>query len=214
MLNDGMAGDLNGDQSAFIKSILASVDRMNHLINILLNITRIEAGGVNVKISGVHLHDLAQEILDETTPAAKERKLQIVNKINRRTATVATDALLVKEVYANLLSNAIKYTPEGGTITVKLVSKGDAVVFSVEDTGFGIPASAQNYIFTKFFRADNILAEDVSGTGLGLYLTKTIAESLNGELWFKSEENVGSQFYFSLPKQGSIARSGRFKLEG
>jgi len=76
-----------------------------------------------------------------------------------------------------------------------------------------IPASAQPHIFTKFFRADNITGEDVSGTGLGLYLTRTIAEHLNGELWFKSRENVGSTFFFSLPIQGSTNREGKFKLE-
>lgn len=213
MLNDGMAGELNPDQLTFVDSILASVDRMNHLINTLLNITRIEAGGVNVKISTVELQDLASEILHETTPAAKKKSLRIVNRIDEETPAIDTDALLVREVFANLLSNAVKYTPAGGSITVTLASKQNALVFSVRDTGFGIPVSAQKHIFTKFFRADNILAEDVSGTGLGLYFTKTIAESLNGELWFESTESVGSTFYFSLPKQGSIARAGRFKME-
>jgi PAS domain S-box-containing protein len=214
MLNDGMAGELNSEQSSFIKSILTSIDRMNHLINILLNITRIEAGGINVKISRVHLHELAQDILDENMPSARKKGVELINNIDSKTPLVATDALLVKEIYANLMSNAIKYTPEGGVITVSLDVQDDSIVFGVQDTGFGIPAAAQEHIFTKFFRADNILSEDVSGTGLGLYLTQTIAESLNGELWFESEENVGTQFYFSLSKQGSMARSGRFKLEG
>ena len=213
MLDDGMAGELNSDQSAFVKSILTSIDRMNHLINILLNITRIEAGGVNVKISQTHLHDLAQEIFEENSPSAKKKGVKLVNHINHHTPVVPTDALLVKEIYSNLFSNAIKYTPEGGTVTVSLDVQDNNLVFCIQDTGFGIPVSAQDHIFTKFFRAENILSEDVSGTGLGLYLTKTIAESLNGELWFESEEHAGSRFYFSLSKQGSTARTGRFKLE-
>jgi PAS domain S-box-containing protein len=213
MLGDGMAGELNSEQTSFIKSILASVDRMNHLINTLLNITRIEAGGVNVKLSTVELHDLAHEILDEVMPAAASKRLRLVDYISTRTPAIDTDALLVREVYANLLSNAVKYTPEGGTITIRLASKKNALIFSVRDTGFGIPQAAQQHIFTKFFRADNILSQDVSGTGLGLYFTKTIAESLNGEIWFDSTEGVGSTFYFSLPRQGSIARTGKFKME-
>ncbi len=213
MLSDGMAGELNADQASFVDSITSSVDRMNHLINTLLNITRIEAGGINVKLSHVRLYELAREILHENTPAAKGKDLRIVNKISSDTPPIDTDALLVKEVYANLLSNAIKYTPAGGTITLSLIAKGNSLVFCVRDTGYGIPQTAQKHIFTKFFRADNILSEDVSGTGLGLYFTKTIAEGLNGELWFTSKENTGSSFYFSLPKQGSMARTGKFKLE-
>ena len=213
MLTDGMAGDLNETQTTFVNSILTSVERMNHLINTLLNITRIEAGGVHVKITNIALNELAREILHEVTPAAKKKGLQIIEVFDDSIAPLNTDALLVKEVCANLLSNAIKYTPSGGTITVSLSRKGSAIVFSVQDTGFGIPANAQNHIFTKFFRADNILSEDVSGTGLGLYLTKTIAENLNGELWFESTEGRGSTFYFSLPKQGSIGKEGKFKLD-
>jgi len=213
MLHDGMVGDLNTEQAVFIKSILGSVGRMNHLINTLLNITRIEAGGVNVKLSHVKLQDLAAEIIEEQSPEATKKGLKISQRLRNDTPIMATDALLVREVMANLLSNAIKYTPSGGKITVSLRSDESNIILCVKDTGYGIPLSAQAHIFTKFFRADNILSEDVSGTGLGLYLTKTIAESLNGELWFESVENVGSAFYFSLPKQGSIARSGKFKLD-
>lgn len=213
MLNDGMAGDLNPDQAAFVDSILASVDRMNHLINTLLNITRIEAGGVNVKVTNVRMQDLVQQIIEEINHESKKKGLKLVNKVSTDTPGLDTDALLVREVIANLLSNAVKYTPAGGTITVSLQTDNNNIIFCVKDTGYGIPLSAQGHIFTKFFRADNILSEDVSGTGLGLYLTKTIAESLNGELWFESKEDVGSSFYFSLPKQGSIARHGKFKLD-
>lgn len=213
MLDDGLAGDLNEEQTSFVSSILTSVERMNHLINTLLNITRIEAGGVNVKISAVKLQDLLHEITHEAEPDAKRKGLSLTTKVDENLGTMSTDALLVKEVCANLISNAIKYTPAGGSITARLKTKGNNVIISVQDTGFGIPTAAQGHIFTKFFRADNILSEDVSGTGLGLYLTKTIAENLNGELWFESTEGVGSTFFFSLPNQGSIARQGKFKLE-
>jgi PAS domain S-box-containing protein len=213
MLDDGMAGELNPDQSAFVKSVLSSVERMNHLINTLLNITRIEAGGVNVKLARIKIQGLAKQILDELTTEASKKDLKMVDKIDPDLPPLHSDGLLVREIMVNLLSNAVKYTPSKGTVTVKLKADGNNVVFCVQDTGYGIPLSAQEHIFTKFFRADNILSEDVSGTGLGLYLTKTIAESLNGELWFESKEGVGSSFYFSLPKQGSIARKGKFKLD-
>jgi signal transduction histidine kinase len=213
MLDDGMAGELNQEQSSFIKSILTSVDRMNHLINTLLNITRIEAGGVNVRVTATDIGALAKQIFDEAMPEAHEKFLHVADEIRTDIAEIDTDPILVKEIFANLLSNAIKYTAPNGTIDVRLEAEGNTVIFSVKDTGYGIPLAAQVHIFTKFFRADNILSEDVSGTGLGLYLTKTITESLNGELWFESKEGVGSTFYFSLPLQGSIARHGKFKLD-
>lgn len=213
MLDDGMAGPLNSEQSNFIKSILLSVERMNHLINTLLNITRIEAGGVNVKVSPTDLTLLLSQVYDEIALEAAAKRIDLSLNIQPRLPQINTDALLVREIIANLLSNAVKYTPEGGKVSVRLKIEANTVICKVKDNGYGIPVTAQQHIFTKFFRADNIVGEDVSGTGLGLYLTKTIAESLNGELWFKSRENIGSTFYFSLPLQGSIARSGKFKLD-
>lgn len=212
MLSDGMAGALSQQQQEFVGNILVSVERMNDLINTLLNITRIEAGGVNVRISTVNLSDVVRDLLDESRPGAEERGVNLTSDI--ATATIVdTDSILIREVYSNLLSNAVKYTPAGGSVAVSLKAHGNNLVFSVRDTGYGIPQSAQDHIFTKFFRADNILGEDVSGTGLGLYLTKTIAESLDGNLWFESKEGSGSLFCFELSKQGSSARHGKFKLD-
>jgi len=213
MLEDGLAGKLNQKQRFFVQTVLNSVERMNELINTLLNITRIEAGGITVQPAPAKLQELTQSMLSEESVSAKEKGLTLESDINEDLPIVKTDALLVKEVYSNLLSNAIKYTPEGGKIIVSLTDNGTDIIFSVRDTGYGIPEDAQERIFTKFFRADNILNQDVNGTGLGLYLTKIIAENLNGELWFESEEHKGSTFYFSIPKQGSLSRRTGFKLE-
>jgi signal transduction histidine kinase len=186
---------------------------MNELIDTLLNITRIEAGGIEVSPSNIEMHGLVEEIISSIMPSIEEKSMSLRFKADDDPIQIKTDPVLVKEVLINLLTNAIKYTPEGGAVEVMLLRSSKNVIITIQDNGYGIPTLAQRHIFTKFFRADNILLHDVAGTGLGLYLTKMIAESLNGDLWFESEENKGSTFYFSLPAHGSVSRQGTFKID-
>lgn len=199
MLRDGLAGELSEQQLPYIETILSSVERMNTLIDTLLNITRIEAGGISIKLREVRLDELSREILLEFLPAARDKHIELTADLAELDEPVHTDNLLVKEVCANLLSNAIKYTPEGGKVHFSLTVDDKEIRWTVTDNGYGIPEAAQKNIFLKFFRAENITGKDVSGTGLGLYLIKNIAESLGGELWFESTENIGSTFHFTLP---------------
>jgi signal transduction histidine kinase len=200
MLRDGLAGDLTEQQLPYLQTVLGSVERMNVLIDTLLNITRIEAGGITLKLRPVRLDELSREMLVEFVPAAQAKNITLTAEIPFDLPTLRTDNLLVKEVCANLLSNAIKYTPEGGEVRFEMLDTPNEIHWKVIDNGYGIPHSDQKNIFLKFFRAGNITARDVSGTGLGLYLVKNIAESLGGELWFESAENKGSTFHFTLPK--------------
>jgi signal transduction histidine kinase len=213
MLSDGLAGKLNEQQQSFLETTIAATKRMNDLISTLLNITRIEAGSIAIDPRPTELVPLIEDLMTEFTPEAERKSIGL--RFGRPDDEIAlfSDPLLIREVLSNLVSNAIKYTPEHGTVTVSLHQKGSQILCSVQDTGYGIPAASQQYIFTKFFRADNIIAQDVSGTGLGLYLTKTIVENLQGELWFDSQEDEGSIFYMSLPKEGIAKRAGSFKIE-
>ena len=97
------------------------------------------------------------------------------------------------------MTNAYKYTPQGGRISIGLSIRQDKAVVAVKDTGYGIPLSEQKLIFTKFYRASNITRLDTTGTGIGLYLVKRLAEYLGGEITFKSSEKTGTVFWFSLP---------------
>lgn len=213
MLGDGMAGPLNRQQQSFVETTLAATKRMNELITTLLNITRIEAGSIAIEPRQVLLVPLIQDLMVEFAPEAANKPIDLKFKPPQDPMTVNSDPLLIREALANLVSNAIKYTPPNGHAVVTLYEKGSYVLLSVQDTGYGIPLASQQYIFTKFFRADNIITQDVSGTGLGLYLTKTIVENLQGELWFESVEGKGTTFYVSLPMAGIAKKSGSFKIE-
>lgn len=200
MLRDGLAGPVSSEQLPYIDTVLTSVERMNVLIDTLLNITRIEAGGIHIKIQPIYLVKLTREIVTEFVPAAKAKSITLNTDLPHQMKPVETDSLLIREVCVNLLSNAIKYTPPGGTVNFELTETEKTVQWKVSDTGYGIPLNEQKRIFLKFFRAANITRKDVSGTGLGLYLIKNIAEALGGELRFESVEDQGSTFYFIIPK--------------
>lgn len=199
MLFSGYVGDLTPSQKDFMLVILSSIDRMNELINTLLDISRIESGMLRIKSEPVNYPEIISSIVRELQGYANDKNIQLVLKMPVQPLNVTTDPLLIKEVCANLLSNAIKYTPSGGKVTLTLTTKGSNAVLSVKDTGYGIPADSQKYLFTKFFRANNALQKETYGTGLGLYMVKLITDSIGGKVWFSSRENAGSTFYFSIP---------------
>lgn len=197
MLVGGYGGELSNEQAEFLDIIINSTDRMNELIDTLLDITRLEAGQVAPDLKEVELSEIVSDVLVEFAPLAKERNITLVENI--ATVTMKTDPLLLQEVFANLVSNALKYTPAGGKITLILRKNNKECIFEVTDTGYGIPRESQSLIFTKFFRATNVSSSKASGTGLGLYMAKEIVKILGGKIWFKSRENKGSTFYVSLP---------------
>jgi PAS domain S-box-containing protein len=206
MLLEGYMGDLVSAQKKALRTILAASNRMNELVNMLLNVTRVESGSLAITSKSHNLQRLAEEVMKELELAASEKAIDLQMQLPAAACNVKTDNLLAKEILINLLNNAVKYTPEGGSVKLKLTNRPDSAVFSVTDTGIGIPSYSQEHIFTKFFRAQNVIKRETTGTGLGLYLVKGLAEALGGKVWFTSEENVGSKFFFSLPKKTAIRR--------
>lgn len=201
MLMEGFMGPVEPAQKKALHTIISASNRMNELISTLLNITRIESGSIAITPKYVNLNKLVEEVHKELLHTATDKLITMTLETPKAPLQVRTDNLIAKEVISNLVTNAIKYTPEHGTITIKVLNRAHDVCVKVIDTGFGIPTYSQDQIFTKFFRAHNVVKRETSGTGLGLYLVKGLVDVLGGKVWFTSKEDEGSTFYFSLPKQ-------------
>jgi PAS domain S-box-containing protein len=207
MLADGYMGDVTPAQKKSLRTIISATNRMNELISTLLNITRIESGTIAITPKAVHLERAAEEVIKDLSLAASEKSIGLsLNKLGQTGTIVKTDNLIIKEVISNLVSNAIKYTSDDGVVRVEVRGRARDVMLSVTDNGWGIPASAQDQVFSKFFRATNIVKRETTGTGLGLYLVKGLLDQLGGKIWFESIEGKGTTFFFTLPKQAVKVR--------
>ena len=200
MLLDGDAGSLTDEQRQYLEEVEIGNKRMVDLVNSLLNVSRIELGTFAIDPEKIDLRDITDSVLKELQPQIKEKKMMIVKSYSKLLNKINLDSKLIRMVFQNLLTNAIKYTPPKGTIKISIKKNKEDVLVSVSDNGYGIPKKQQENIFTKMFRADNVKLRDTTGTGLGLYIVKSIIEqSAEGNIWFESKENKGTTFYFTIP---------------
>jgi signal transduction histidine kinase len=206
MLFDGYMGDLNGAQKSSLNTIIGASDRMNELISTLLNITRMESGTIALTMKPVRVDIIAKEVVKELGLMAGGKSIDLTAEVRPAAGiTATTDPLIIKEIITNLVSNAIKYTPEKGSVNIRLSKRAGNFQAKIIDSGWGIPKFAQDQIFSKFFRAHNIVKRETTGTGLGLYLVKGLVDALGGRIWFSSEEGKGTVFTVSLPIKPSKA---------
>lgn len=202
MLAEGYMGELNDAQRNSLDTVINASDRMNELISTLLNITRMESGSIAISPKSMRLDTLAEEVVKELGHMAAVKRIGLsVHATPKTGINLVTDALIVKEILTNLVSNAIKYTPERGKVGIYIRGRQREVLAEVRDSGWGIPKFSQDQIFSKFFRAHNIVKRETTGTGLGLYLVKGLIDALGGKIWFKSIEGKGTSFFFTLPKE-------------
>lgn len=199
MLLDGFMGPLTKPQIKSLKTIVSASNRMNETISTLLNITRIDSGSIVVARKPVLIDQTLDEVINEHYLAAIDKDIKINFSHPASKPKLISDGVVLKEIFGNLLSNAIKYTPNGGKIIISIKPHKAKLIVSVQDSGMGIPLESQPNVFTKFFRADNVVKKETSGTGLGLYLVKGLVKELGGEVWFETKENKGSTFFVSLP---------------
>jgi PAS domain S-box-containing protein len=212
LLTSGDAGKLNKDQKSYLSEIQQSNLRMNGLVDALLNVSRIELGTFIIEPEPSNVLKIADEAASELEPQIRAKKIKFTKTYDRKLPEMMVDRKLINIIFQNLLSNAVKYTPAKGKVALNIKRSGEDVMIAVSDSGMGIPANQQDKIFKRMFRAENAVSSQTEGTGLGLYLVKSILENAGGKIWFESAEGKGANFYVTLPLSGMIRREGTRKL--
>lgn len=206
MLLAGDVGELNEKQTKYLNEVYKGNQRMVELVNALLDVSRLELGTFVIDAEPTDITALAQNVIDEQMPEINKKHLRFDFSPEKNLSLGQVDPKHLRMVVQNILSNAVKYTPQGGNVDVSISrTKGKQVLLKISDTGYGIPKNQQAKICTKLFRADNVRDKDTDGTGLGLYIVKSIVENSGGKLWFSSNdqgENTGTTFYVALPVDG------------
>lgn len=192
-------GGLSEKQQLLIGQIAHSSQKMARLVGDLLDVARIDQGRLALSLEAVDLCNIINEAIVNQRPFSTVAEVELRSSCPINSKEVLIDKKRLGVVLDNLLSNAIKYTEKGGLVEIFLEEKKDVVQVCVRDNGVGIPRDEQNDVSKKFFRSSNSMKNKTDGTGLGLYIAKNIIEQLGGKLWFQSIENVGSEFFFSLP---------------
>jgi|GEM_PF-1210245 len=200
ILNSSAASKLNLFQLENLQKAIVGANQLRELINKLLNIARIERGDMEIFIEKLNLSKLVSENVEQHQPVAvqKEQKLSF-NAGTAKDIYVPADTASIVEVLNNLIGNALKYTPKGGEIKVTLTATNNYARVEVKDNGPGVPNDMRDRLFTKFYRAERSLISGSRGTGLGLFISKTIIELQNGTIGIEPDQGHGSVFYFTLP---------------
>jgi len=199
VLGERMFGELNEKQAEYTDDILSSGRHLLSLINDILDLSKIEAGRMELELTTFHLPDAIENALLLVRERATRHGLRLERVIDERLGEFAGDERKVKQILVNLLSNAVKFTPEGGKIQVRAGLDDGAVKISVSDTGVGIAPEDQEVIFEEFRQVGSNYAQKREGTGLGLTLTRKFVEMHGGKIWVESELGKGSTFTFTLP---------------
>ncbi len=208
LLAKGAVGPINDNQAQFLAVIRANVERMARLVSDLADISRIEAGKLELEFQRVDFHDVVDEVVHSLSQQIESKNQTLEVHIPDDLPPVWGDRVRLAQILTNLVSNAHKYTPEGGTIEIwaehvpnewQPNGPPEVVHVAVRDNGLGISEEEQEKIFQKFFRSEDRRAREAPGTGLGLHITKNLVELHGGRIWFESKLGEGTTFHFTVP---------------
>ena len=208
MLIGQEVGTLTDKQREYLQNLADANHRMIDLVNSLLNVSRIDLGTFAIEPTPIDFASIGRSVLAELEPQVVAKHLKVTVNHDPNLPSVSADPKLVRIIFQNLLSNAVKYTPPQGEVKLSISLMSPNLIITISDTGYGIPAAARGKMFTKLFRADNIKAKEAEGTGLGLYIVKSILDVSGGRIEFDSLEGKGTTFRVFMPLSGMKKRSG------
>jgi len=191
-------GALPEEVRSRLEKINRHSDELVHMVNDLLDISRIESGKIEIKKEFLNLKVIIDKIVDLFSEQLKIKNISFGSFIPNDCQEILADRSQIERVFINLVGNALKFTPQNGKIDINANYINKIIQIDIRDSGFGIPQDAQESIFDEFFRVDNTINQEVKGTGLGLTLVKRIIEAHQGRIWVKSKVGEGSTFSFTL----------------
>ena len=190
---------LSPEERSWVQKAFISSSNLAALVENLLSVSRIELKSLKLETKNMDWEKILRDTVDTFKTQADQKNIKLTLDIKGKSSKIPVDKFRISEVLSNLLANAVNYTDPGGQIEVTSWQENNKVITSIKDTGEGIPETAIPRLFTKFFRVSGILEQGSKGTGLGLYISKSIIDMHKGKIWVKSKLGVGSTFTFSLP---------------
>lgn len=225
ILLDGDAGPLTEDQRKYLMLIESSNQRAIDLVRSLLNVSRLDLGTFSITLEEISINAIVNEAVNALSLEAKKKDVEIVQKEDVTIKNINADKHLCLLIFKQLLSNAVLFSKKGGDVTISTASVTkskkidgvtigeESILITVTDKGIGIPEADKSKIFSKMFKASNVKDSQGAGSGLSLYIIKSVLEHSGGNIWFTSTENVGTTFFVTLPTRGMIKKEGRTTLD-
>jgi signal transduction histidine kinase len=204
MLEQGLVGELNEKQSQFVEKILSGITQITALVDNIQDAGRFdpETGFYEMTRSQCDLAEIVQRIVSSHLVPAEKQELGITVHVDPDVPIINADVNMLERAITNLVDNAIKYTPNGGKIEVAVRMRDEGVVLSVKDTGLGISAENQKQLFQRHVRISRQEFKKIKGSGLGLFIVRSVAQRHGGDAWVESVEGQGTTFFFSIPLSG------------
>jgi signal transduction histidine kinase len=200
ILMSGKKGKIEPEQVEYFRILKENTIRLKELTADLLLVSKIESGEFKLQKEKFDIRELTENLVKNFIPFAKAHNVEIKCYFEENLPKIFGDKEKIKQVIETLLDNAVKYSKKGKSLVeIKICKKPKEIYFEIKDEGIGIPQKDQKHIFEKFFRASNVSKGDIAGTGLGLFIAKSIVERSGGKINLKSEEGKGTTISFTLP---------------